>query len=65
MTTQEMFNKVSERAKELLSIPQVSKIYQSKANEAEAKEWILNQALITLMYSPEERKAMANKKNLA
>jgi len=36
MKTQEMNNKVIVRAKELLTIPQVQKEYQSKENEAEA-----------------------------
>ena len=47
MKTQELNNKVIVRAKELLTIPQVQKEYQSKENEAEAKDWILHQALIT------------------
>ena len=58
MTTQEMTNKVIERAKELLTIPQVYNEYQSKKTEEVAKEWIFNQALITLMYSHEERMEM-------
>ena len=62
MKTQEMNNKVIVRAKELLTIPQVQKEYQSKENEAEAKDWILHQALITLMYSHEERMEMLKKK---
>jgi len=65
MTTQELNNKVTERAKELLTIPQVQKEYQSKENEAEAKDWILHQALITLMYSHEERMEMLKKKQAA
>ena len=65
MTTQEMNNKLNERAKELLTIPQVAKEYQSKESEVIAKEWILTQALITLMYTPEERDDMINKKNAA
>lgn len=65
MTIEEMNNKVVERAKELLKMPQVQEIYQSKENEAEAKEWILHQALITLMYSHEERIEMLKKKQLA
>ena len=60
MTTLQMTTKLNERAKELLSIPEVMNIYQSQENEAEAKEWIQNQALITLMYSHEERMKMAN-----
>ena len=43
-----MTNKVIERAKELLTIPQVNNEYQSKETEEAAKEWIFNQALITL-----------------
>lgn len=54
-----IFETLSYRAKELLSIPQVFKEYQSKESEVAAKDWILKQALITLMYTPEERKKMA------
>jgi len=43
-------------------MPEVQAIYQSKENETDAKEWIMNQALITLMYSHEERMEMMNKK---
>ncbi len=62
MTIQEMNNKLRERAKELLTIPQVQKEYKSKENEAESKDWILHQALITLIYSHEERVEMLKKK---
>lgn len=65
MTTTEINNKLNKRAKELLSIPQVAKEYQSKESESLAKEWILSQALITLMYSPEERAEMIMKKQAA
>ena len=58
MTTEEMYSKVNERAKELLTLPEVQKIYQSKSSESEAKDWILHAALFTLMYSHEERVQM-------
>ena len=58
-----IFERLSARAKELLTIPQVFKEYQSKESEAAAKDWILWQALITLMYTPEEREKMAAIKN--
>ena len=59
MTEQQILNRINERAMELLSIPAVSKIYHSKKSEEIAKNWILNQALITLMYSPEERERLS------
>lgn len=62
MTQQEMMNRVKERAKELLTIPQVRKEYQAMENEAAAKDYILGQALITLLYTPEERAEMYQKK---
>jgi hypothetical protein len=65
MTTLEINNRLNQRAKELLSIPQVAKEYQSKESEAIAKDWILTQALITLMYTHEERMEMLNKKQAA
>ena len=55
MTTQEINKRLNERAKELLTIPQIQKEYQSKENESQAKDWILHLALITLLYSYEER----------
>jgi hypothetical protein len=62
MTTLEMNTMLNIRAKELLTIPQVYTEYQNKENEAIAKDWILSQALITLIYSPEERAEMAKRK---
>ena len=62
MTIEQMTTRIIERAKELLKMPEVQAIYQSKENETDAKEWIMNQALITLMYSHEERMEMMNKK---
>lgn len=59
MKEQQIFNRINERAKELLLIPEVAKIYHSKESEDVAKNWILNQALITLMYSPEEREKLS------
>lgn len=53
---------VKERAIELLQIPEVRKIYNSKPEPA-AYTWLMNQALVTLMLTPEERKeAIKNKK---
>ena len=57
-----MFKTVSERAKSLLEMPEVQAICKEKG-EVKGKEWLLTQALITLMYSPEERAAMAAQKN--
>lgn len=62
MTIEQIADRIIERAKELLKMPEVQAIYQSKENEADAKEWVMNQALITLMYSHEERMEMMNKK---
>lgn len=64
MNTEEMTNVLIERAKELLTIPQVNNIYQSKETEKDAKDWILHQALITLIYSPKERMQMIKRKNM-
>jgi hypothetical protein len=64
MTTEEMNAKVLDRAKELLTMPEVQEIYQSKPTEKEAKDWLLHSALFTLMYSHEERVEMLlNKTN--
>jgi len=65
MTTQEINKRLNERAKELLTIPQIQKEYQSKENESQAKDWILHQALITLLYSHEERIEMLEKKQVS
>lgn len=65
MTTQQMEAKVIERAKELLTIPEVYNAYQSKESEEAAKDWILHQALITLLYSHEERMEMLKRKQAA
>lgn len=62
MTTEQMNIRLIERAKELLAIPEVFAAYQSKSSEAEAKEWVMYQALITLMYSHEERMEMQKRK---
>lgn len=65
MTTQQMEAKVIERAKELLTIPEVYNAYQSKESEEAAKDWILHQALITLLYTHEERMEMQKRKQAA
>jgi hypothetical protein len=65
MTTKEMNKVVTERAKLMLQDSKIQELYQAHKTEAEAKDWILHQALITLMYSHEERVEMAKKKNAA
>jgi len=50
------------RAKEMLKKPKIYAEYQKQETEAKAKEWILYQSLITLMYSHEERKEMIERK---
>ncbi len=62
MTEQEIFAKINERATLMLKNPEIMALYQSKPNEEEAKKWMLHQAMITLMYSHEERKEIAAKK---
>ena len=53
---------VINRAQVMLKDEKVNSIYQSFKNESEAKDWIVKQALITLLYSHEERMAMLAKK---
>ena len=48
--------------KEMLKDPKIYTEYQQQKTEAKAKEWILYQSLITLMYSPSKRKEMIQKK---
>ena len=55
-------NKVFFRAKEMLKDPKIYTEYQQQKTEAKAKEWILYQSLITLMYSPSKRKEMIQRK---
>jgi len=57
-----LINKVFFRAKEMLKNPKIYTAYQQQKTEAKAKEWILYQSLITLMYSHEERKEMIETK---
>lgn len=62
MTKQQIFKTVNDRATQMLKDSNIYKLYQSKENETIAKEWILNQALITLLYSHEERKSLISNK---
>lgn len=64
MTQQEMTDVVFNRIKELLEIPEIYAQYQKQEikNEEAAKKWIYYQALITLLYSPEERTEMIKNK---
>ena len=50
------------RAKEMLKDPKIYAEYQKQDSEEDAKKWILDQSLITLMYSPSKRKKMIEKK---
>ena len=58
----EITMKVQKRASEMQKDEKINAIYQSFDTEEEAKNWMYTQALITLMYSPEERIEMAKKK---
>ena len=58
MTTEKMHQTVIVRASEMLKDKKINSIYQSFKTESEAKTWILTQALITLLYSHEERLEM-------
>ena len=51
---------ITVRINEMLKDPAINKIYQDKKTESEAKEWIVGQAIITLMYSADERAEMLN-----
>lgn len=64
MTEQQMTQRLQDRAEELLLIPEVKKEMLSKPSEDEAKEWLYHQALITLMFTHEERMAGLITKNL-
>lgn len=65
MTQEQMNQTVIARASEMLKDENVNKIYQSFKTESEAKDWIIKQALITLLYSHEERVEMIKRKNAA
>lgn len=54
---------LAERVNVMLKDSAINKVYQSKATKEEAKDWIFMQALVTLMYSHEERMQMQNKVN--
>jgi len=58
MNTEQMNAIVRERANDLMQHPQIQEMYQSKATEQDAKDWLMHTALFTLMYSHEERMAM-------
>jgi hypothetical protein len=62
MTTEQMIQKVAERQKELITLPEVKVKLMSFTDVKKAQEWLFNQALITLLYSHEERMAMAASK---
>lgn len=62
MTIGQMNQTVIIRASEMLKDEKVNTIYQSFATESEAKDWIVKQALITLLYSHEEILEMIAKK---
>ena len=57
-----LINKVFFRAKKMLKDPEIYAAYQQQATEKDAKEWILYQSSITLMYSPSKRKEMIQRK---
>ena len=63
MTQEQMTQIVLNRATELLKDKKINSVYQSLKTEDEAKEWIVKQALITLLYSHDERAEMAKLKN--
>ena len=64
--TQEQINQtVIKRATELLKDKKVNSVYQAFKTEDDAKTWIIKQALVTLLYSHEERAAMADRKKSA
>ena len=65
MTAQEkyIYDTINERVKLLLSDSKIMAEYQKQGSQKEAEQWIYNQALFTLMYSPEEREELVNKKN--
>lgn len=56
---------ITDRMSELLNIPEVNAVYQGMETKEAAEEYIFFQALITLMYSHEERMEMLNKKEAA
>lgn len=58
-----MWETLKARVQELLKHPEFYAEYQSKASEQEAKQWAMQQALWTLLYSPEEREEMLKRKN--
>ena len=63
MTQEQMTQIVLNRATELLKDKKINSIYQSLKTEDEAKEWIVKQALATLLYSHDERTLMVKLKN--
>lgn len=65
MTQEQMNQTIIERATELLKDKKVNSVYQSFKTETDAKTWIIKSALVTLLYSPEERAAMAERKKSA
>ena len=64
MTTQEMNARITERANEMMMNPAIVAEYKNHANKKDADQWLFNQSVFTLMYSPEERiELMKKKKN--
>ncbi len=65
MTEQQLIdfcmNKIIDRSKEMLTDPDIYKMYQAQPSEKDAKDWLFWQALITLYFTPEERAAHLEK----
>jgi rRNA pseudouridine-1189 N-methylase Emg1 (Nep1/Mra1 family) len=66
MTSQEKYitETIKERVNLLLSDSRIMAEYQKKGSQKEAEQWIFDQALFTLMYSPEEREKLVNEKGI-
>ena len=56
MTAEQMNQVVIDRANEMLKDKKINSIYQSFKTEEEAKDWILEVALATLIIPVSERK---------
>lgn len=61
MTEAQINETINNRVKEMLKDEKILALYNAKESEAVAKDWIISQALITLMYSPEERAELLKK----
>jgi hypothetical protein len=62
MSEAQLNQTILNRVKVMLTDKDIMKEYQSKGSEKEAKEWIWNNAVFTLMYSPKEREELMQKK---